>query len=100
MHELRADAALLVEEIEDKAQLDLEHAMKLSQAAEKAALEETLKAAKAKENARKLKRDLKRANHEINDKQKEIWYLKDKIRVLCDDIEHLTKHWNRRSGPS
>eukprot|EP00210_Caulerpa_lentillifera_P005791 g5537.t1 len=98
MHEVRAEAALLVEEIEDKAEFDLNHAMKLSQTAEKKALKELMNAEKEKKKTMKLQKLLDTVNQDLNEKQKEIWYLRDKIRVLYQDIEHLTKHHNCQSG--
>eukprot|EP00210_Caulerpa_lentillifera_P008252 g7876.t1 len=89
LYEMRAEAALMVEEIEDKAYLDLEHAMKRSQMAEKTALKGLMMAAKEKEKAAKLQKTLDSARVEIDDKQKEIWYLKDLLRALFSDREQL-----------
>lgn len=80
----------MVEEIEDKAHLDLEYAMKRSRTAEKTALKGLMKAAKEKEKAAKLEKNLENAQDEIEIKQREIWYLKDKLRVLISDREHLS----------
>lgn len=79
---MRAEAAEMVEAMEDKAYADLQRAHQKSQSAQYTALRELMKAAKAKDREQKLEQELEQAQESIKEKSLEVAYLTELIQIL------------------
>jgi len=79
---MRAEAATMVEEMEDKFYDALQKANWKSHSANIKALEETLEAARARDGEKKLRKKLESINEELRDKSVYINYLTELLEVL------------------
>lgn len=79
---MRAEAAYMVETIEDQAHKAVNKALQRSQSAQQAALREFVEAARARDREQRLRRNLEEAQEQIKDKSLEVKYLTELIQIL------------------
>ena len=79
---MRAKAAQMVETIEDEAYAQVQRVLQKSQATQRKALGELIKAAKAKDREAKLRATLEEAEERIKEQTLQMNYFKELIQIL------------------